>query len=108
HGNASNDVYMVGGNSEVLHWNGAVLSAQPLGFPQDFTSVRALGPDDVWAVGRTGQVGKGLLVHRTGGAWARVDPAWGGNDAWSLVTRADGTLMAAAGDNNLYELRPGG
>lgn len=63
------DVWLVGDDFVVEHWDGARLSrvALPMGGEGAFHDVSGTGPDDVWAVG-TGAA----IVHYDGRDWTVV------------------------------------
>jgi hypothetical protein len=86
---SANDVWAVGsyyserrrGNFPLTeHWDGTAWSIVPAPSPGPdyvFSSVTALAPDDVWAVGLSvnGLVGGPLAEHWDGSAWSIVDAA---------------------------------
>jgi hypothetical protein len=89
-----------------LHWDGtrwAVASLPEVG-QGELDGVAALGPDDVWAVGRTFANTGGdftvspLLAHWDGAAWSVMDAPVEGNAALSAVTAIPGGGLWAVGD----------
>jgi hypothetical protein len=51
HGSSAGDVWLVGVEGRVTHWNGAALEEIPSGTTATLFGVFAIAPDDVWAVG---------------------------------------------------------
>jgi hypothetical protein len=120
---SANDVWAVGsylserrrGNFPLTeHWDGTAWSIVPAPSPGPeyvFSSVTALAPDDVWAVGLSvnGLVGGPLAEHCDGSAWSIVDSAnlgrprtefWGVGAAGASVRRRD---LRSGADEHLAE-----
>jgi len=115
---ASNDIWAVGYEKDLVsgyqilieHWDGnawtIVQDATSIGW---LTSVAAVAPDNVWAVGSTDYIGKGLILHWNGSTWRRTvlpDPIFlrdvtvvSDNDVWvvgQLSHDGDGDYTYAA------------
>ena len=108
---SSNDVWAVGYQEGLLgspyygywslieHWDGnqwtIVDDASQVGY---LTSVCAIAPDDVWAVGSTNYIGYGILSHWNGKTWSRTYifdaiflrsvTAINGHDVWAVGQQA--------------------
>jgi hypothetical protein len=86
-----NDVWAVGfvyGGASVFHWDGSrftQISTAPQLAKSNLLGVRALGSDDIWAVGITPSAGgydQPLIQHMAGSTWSIVPaPATGGYSA---------------------------
>ena len=75
---SSNDVWAVGYEESLIsgyrtlieHWDGSAWSIIQDGTHEGWlTSVTAIAPDDVWAVGSTNYIGQGLIEHWDGTTW---------------------------------------
>ena len=85
------DVWAVGENGTILHWDGTAWSASASGTTSALWGVWGSGPSDVYAVGDT-TTGEATVLHWNGAAWSTVStPAdgypnsvWGGgpDDVW--------------------------
>lgn len=62
-GSGKTDVWMVGTQGTILHWDGASFTPAPSGTKDVLFAVRGTGPTDVWAVGSRANV-----FHFAGGA----------------------------------------
>jgi hypothetical protein len=74
----------------IEHWDGASWTVaqvppQPLNVDVDLSSVRAVSPANIWAVGRSfGTSGQTLILHWDGTSWTQVlSPSPGDNSALS-------------------------
>jgi hypothetical protein len=87
------DVWAVGDQATVLHFDGARWSAVNTGLVDDLYGVWASGPADVWVVGGSGFPSGpiGVVARFDGSAWTvvqrnipRVDAVWGtsASDVW--------------------------
>lgn len=63
-GTSASDVYAVGGDGAILHYDGATWSPMASGTKEYLVAVRGTSPSDVVAAG-----GDGTLVHFDGTAW---------------------------------------
>lgn len=77
-GSAPDEVYVVGDDGVVLHWNGQLWERQPSGTKLPLHGVWGPGPGETFAVGWMG-----VICHRRGGVWrwvqgGEVDPFGGG------------------------------
>ncbi|MBA3393458.1 MAG: hypothetical protein H0T89_12485 [Deltaproteobacteria bacterium] len=96
---AANDVWAVGFEGLVEHWDGVTWSVVPSGTTETLAAVWASGPNDVWAVGANSTV-----LHWNGTAFAKLDPGFavtlrdvhgsGPNDVW-LVGAETGRALAS-------------
>lgn len=90
------DVWLVGDNGTVLHWDGERLIAPVSPTRQPLLAVMGTGPRDVWAVGA-----QGTALHFDGAGWTQVDVGTTANlgavwasapdDVW--VGQPDGPLL---------------
>src|SRR5437667_45173 len=76
---SSNDVWAVGYEETsgyrtlIEHWDGSTWTIIQDGTHEGWlTSVTAIAPDDVWAVGSTNYVGQGLIEHWDGTTWTKT------------------------------------
>jgi len=78
---SSNDVWAVGYEESLTsgyrtlieHWDGSAWTIIQDGTHEGWlTSVSAIAPDDVWAVGSTNYVGQGLIEHWDGTTWTQT------------------------------------
>ncbi|HYP97350.1 MAG TPA: hypothetical protein VER96_01665 [Polyangiaceae bacterium] len=128
-GSSKHDVYVVGANSTLLHYDGNSWSPVPLmlGASIDFTSVHGTSAKDVWVVG----LGRAAL-HYDGSAWFTLTPptmdvfrsVWSSADdvwvlgdaslnhfdrkAWSTVPRPAAGLQSAVLGHAPHEAWIGG
>jgi len=78
-GSGSTDVWMVGTQGRILHWDGAAFTEHASGTTATLWGVWAAAPDDAWAVGGTPNGGTAaaadndLVLHWDGAAWSRVE-----------------------------------
>ena len=105
---SSTDAWAVGytGSLEALieHWDGRAWSRVPISIAGPLYGIDAVGPNDVWAVGRrisdttTAQPRGALVEHWDGSAWSVV-PTTGGNDYSSLedVAAVSATVVRSVG-----------
>ncbi|MFH2007689.1 MAG: MopE-related protein, partial [bacterium] len=66
-GTGPDDVFAVGSNGAILHYDGVEWSAQDSGTSLDLRAVAAAAPDDVFAVGK-----EGAILHYDGRGWTPV------------------------------------
>jgi len=88
-GSSATDVWTVGQDGVILHWDGAVWSQAVSGVTAALGGVYAASPTDAWAVGDAG-----TIVHWDGSAWsasksgtnATLFGVWGssGTDVWAV------------------------
>ena len=78
---SSSDVWAVGYEEDLIsgyrtlieHWDGSTWTIIQDGTHEGWlTSVSAIAPDDVWAVGSTNYVGQGLIEHWDGTTWTKT------------------------------------
>jgi hypothetical protein len=73
HGFSHDDVTLVGNAGTVLHWSGGAWSVEPTPTSQNLWGVWGAAPDDLWAVGGSGNKdGDATLLHFDGSAWQSV------------------------------------
>jgi hypothetical protein len=101
------DVWAVGWSSDGLgkdtlaaHYDGTSWTVTPSPTGGRLYDVRALAPDDVWAVGSAGDPDfveeKALAIHWDGAAWTEASvPAGGGRSGLYAIAGSDGDLWAA-------------
>ena len=111
---SSDDVWAVGYEQNlrsgyrtlIEHWDGNAWSIVQDGTEQGYlTSVVAIAPNDVWAVGSTDYVGYGLIEHWDGTSWTRTlafnaiffraITALNNHDVWAVGNQS----TSAEGDN---------
>jgi hypothetical protein len=94
-GSADDDVWAVGADGLVLHWDGAAWSLVDAGTDELLVAVEGRGPDDVTVLAVTGE-----LVRWDGARWTRMP----GSGYWSTIGYRDlwlaGDVLFAA-DGNL-------
>jgi len=88
-GSATNDVWAVGDDGTIVHYDGCMWSMVPSSAIYQLRAVSGTATSDVWAVGNTG-----TIVHWNGSAWSIVSSAssewlWGvwaysASDAWAV------------------------
>lgn len=66
-GSGPDDLWIVGNDGQILHWNGSFLHAGTSGVRIQLYDIWVNGPDAVWAVGAAG-----TILHRSGSAWVPV------------------------------------
>lgn len=117
---ASDDVWAVGDQGTVLHFDGVTWRAAQSGISDDLFGVWAAGPNDVWATGGSGNPSQdvGVILHFDGAAWSvvrrglkRVDAVWGSSasDVWFAGTagtllRWNGTMLTAVASNTTRDI----
>jgi len=60
-GSSKDDIWIVGSQGSILHWDGATFTATPSGTKNALFAVTGTGPTDVWAVGS-----RETVLHSTG------------------------------------------
>lgn len=74
-GFGANDVYVVGNEGTVLHWDGAAFTVEETNTDQNLWGVWGASADDVWAVGGNGRAeGQLTLLRRRNGTWTSTTP----------------------------------
>jgi hypothetical protein len=73
-GSSANDVWAVGSQGTILHWDGSAWTSTPSGTKQTLFAVKGTGPGDVWAVSS-----REIVLHSTGFAggvatWTKAPP----------------------------------
>ena len=70
----SDDVFVVGNNGTILHWDDTEWTLQDSPTEQDLWGVWAAAADDVWAVGGRGQEeGQETVLHYDGTSWTAFE-----------------------------------
>lgn len=116
----ADDVWAVGDQGTILHFDGARWSASASAATEDLFGVWAAGANDVWAVGGSGDPAQpiGVVLHFDGAGWSvrerglpRLDTVWGAapNDVWFAGVRGalhhwDGTRITAVGSGTTLDL----
>jgi len=79
-GSSSSDVFLVGSQGTILHYNGDKWSPMNSGTSEHLMAVCGRGPDDVYAVGT-----HGILLHYDGTRWSTLHQAynWTLYDVWT-------------------------
>lgn len=75
HGFADDDVFVVGYEGVVLHYDGAAWTLMDTPTDQDLWGIWGAAPDDLWAVGGTARdpsVGQPTLLHYDGASWTEA------------------------------------
>jgi cysteine-rich repeat protein len=91
-----NDIYAVGAQGTVLHFDGTSWSTEPSGTTQPLSAVWGSGPSDVFVVG-----GAGTILHRSGASWTvmtsgttqYLTAVWGTGPTNVYVAGLSGTLL---------------
>lgn len=90
-GSASNDIFTVGDDGIIKHYDGAMWTDMQSPSLATLTGVWGSGPDDVFAVGRDS-----VLLHYDGSAWTTMD--WTGTLLnFVAISGRDGNDVYAAG-----------
>jgi hypothetical protein len=96
-----NDLYLVGGEGSIYHWDGTVLSPTYTDNSGGLSSVWGSGPDDVFAVG-----GVARYLHWDGVRWTAEIPSTGA--VFSAVRGSGAGDVFAIGDGGgLFHFRSG-
>jgi len=99
-GSAADDIYAVGANGCIVHFDGVAWSAQASPTAQTLRAVWGSGYDDVYAVGDAGTV-----LHFDGDAWTVIDTIptaedlhsiWGSSDFSVYIVGSNGTILRGA------------
>jgi hypothetical protein len=97
-GSSRSDVFAVGEDGTILHYDGSVWSTQPSGTGSFLLGVYGTSSSDIWAVG-----GYGTILHYNGSAWSTVKAlktvtpeykrVWAGSpsDVWAGNMHYDGS-----------------
>lgn len=121
-GAAADDVWAVGAQGTILHFDGVTWSSVPSGTTSHLHAVWGSGPDDVWAVG--GETfwtfedeGTGVILHWDGRVWTSTMPGtrglravWGtaANDVWAVgygtILHFDGVAWTSSWSGHDYHL----
>ncbi len=73
YGFAADDVFVVGNEGTILHWDGSAFTVESSSTTQNLWGVWGASSDDVWAVGGNGrQEGDLTLLRRQNGVWSHV------------------------------------
>ncbi len=75
-GSARDDVWAVGSNGVILHYDGVEWSLVEHGFASTLDHVQGTSADDVWAAGW--EEGETRVYHYDGSTWSRSDPGFNG------------------------------
>jgi hypothetical protein len=96
-GSAADDIFAVGENGRILHFDGLIWSVQDSPTTQTLRAVWGSAYDDVYAVGDAGTV-----LHFNGEAWSLVDTVltsenlkaiWGSSDTNIYIVGSNGTIL---------------
>ena len=96
-GSAADDIFAVGANGRILHFDGLAWSAQDSPTSQTLRAVWGAGYDDVYAVGDAGTV-----LHFDGDAWsiedsvattANLKSVWGSSASKIYIVGSNGTII---------------
>ena len=81
-GSGPNDIYAVGQNGAILHWDGKTFTEEGAGIGQDLIGIWGTGPDDITVVGGRGTA---ELAHFDGTKWQHAPPSSlpGLNGVWT-------------------------
>lgn len=65
----ADDIYMVGQNGIIMHWNGTAFTEIGIGISRDLIGIWGTGPDDITVVGGRGNA---EYAHFDGTTWTRA------------------------------------
>jgi hypothetical protein len=71
-GSGPNDIYTIGQNGAILHWDGESFTEQGAGISQDLIGIWGTGPNDITVVGGRGTA---ELAHFDGTQWQHAPPS---------------------------------
>jgi hypothetical protein len=95
-GTSASDVWAVGDNATILHYDGTSWSTISAGtITPPFYSIWGASPSDVWAVG--GDFGGGVIVHYDGVRWSSVSVPSGAKDLRSVWGTSASDVWAVRG-----------
>ncbi|HEY5955503.1 MAG TPA: hypothetical protein VIV60_03070, partial [Polyangiaceae bacterium] len=90
-GSSDSDIWAVGYNNNIVHWNGIAWSTSLSGTTGELHAVWGSGPNDVWAVGEAmlhwdGRTWKSVSAPGTYGYSSYIAGIWGSNanDVWAV------------------------
>jgi hypothetical protein len=99
-GSSASDIFVVGNNGTIVHWDGTSWAPQQSGVDWTLRSVEGSGPDNVFVLGTL--VGNNpFILHNTGSGWQRTSA----NTALSVVSLAvspEGRAFAGSTDDWIY------
>ena len=106
-GNSGNDVFAVGYEGTILHYNGTSWSAQNSGTTQDILSVWGNSASDVFAVG-----GNGVILHYNGTSWSALNSGtttwllgvWGNSGSDLFAVDINGSILHYNGTSWLKQI----
>lgn len=74
HGVSADDLYVVGNQGTILHWDGEHFTRSATVTDQALWGVYAISPSDIWAVGGNGFLdGQATVLRNQGSGWRRVE-----------------------------------
>jgi hypothetical protein len=97
-GFTSRDVYAVGDEGAILHFDGTSWSRMRSGTSENLEGIWGVAPDDIWALG------SGVVLHFDGVSWTSV-PGTNMYGTWPLLTAVGGSSagdVKAVGYFNIY------
>ncbi len=95
-GSSASNVYAVGVDGTILHYNGSSWSAMSSGTAEDLNDVWGSGPGNIFAVGNSG-----IIVRYNGQAWSNMSSGttedlnaiWGSSSSNVLAFGRNGTII---------------
>lgn len=105
-GSADDDVFLVGENGTIQHWDGDAWTAQDSGVDETLVTVAGTSADDVWAVGGFAE---GILLHSDDGGetWEPDDSIAFGLGLTGVDTRASGDVFVVGLNGQRARLEDG-
>jgi hypothetical protein len=92
-GSSGSDVFVVGENGVILHWNGDVWEEMESGTYEHLVAVRGSAHDNVYAVGA-----RGTVLRYDGSSWSPVDLPFRFRGAFNDVWVREGHDVVVVGD----------
>ena len=94
-GSSSSNIFAVGQDGTIIHYNGSDWSAEPSGTGNTLTSVWGSSASDVFAVGRYG-----TILHYDGSVWSTMTSGTT-KELWSVWGSSPSDVFAAGNGNTI-------
>jgi len=101
-GSSSSDLYAVGNNGLIAHYDGRSWSKQESGTNVDLNDIYGLDGSHVWAVGTEGDYSRSVILYYDGKSWNKLYEGsyYGFNSIWTERQ----TRIYITGDSGPYQL----